>query len=308
MRPQFSAFKKFLVAQACAFKSEVRTAAKDSIRPEGKFIRPMLVFAASSGGDFDMSKVVRRAAIAELTHLSTLIHDDVLDNADMRRNCVTANKKYGARTAILLGDAIFSHTMLMAIDDEPEVLRKTALCVRTVCEGEIGQTLADRSKIVTRKRYYDIAFGKTGALFAFACAVGAMSIDADSGWVKAAEEAGKQLGIAYQIYDDICDWFMSEKDAGKTLGTDLLSEKQTFPLIVLMEKLSSREAKKLASNLAEADANEIAKKMRALGVPEICAKEFARRISLAENALAPYAKEACGLLEFCSVMRTLKMG
>ncbi len=308
MRPQFLAFKKYLSGQASSFKSEVREAARESINPEGKFIRPILVFAASSGGAFDMAKVVRLAAVVELIHLSTLIHDDVIDNADMRRNCITANRKYGARTAILLGDAIFSHAMLLALQDgDPKVLNKAAMCVRTICEGEIGQTLADKSVHVTRKRYYNTAFGKTGALFSLACALGAMSINAGADWVDAAEEAGKQLGIAYQIYDDICDWFMTEKDAGKTLGTDLLTEKQTFPLIVLTENLPPREAKRLVSHLAEANPLDIAQRMRELRIPEICLREFLRRISAAEDILGKYPNEACGLLKFCSAMRTLKI-
>ncbi len=308
MRPQFSAFKKFLHEQASSFRPEVREAAKGSIKSEGKFIRPLLVFAASSGGDFEMAKVVRLAAIVELIHLSTLIHDDVIDDASMRRNRITANKKYGAKTAVLLGDAIFSHTILLALQDgDAEALNKIACCVRTVCEGEIGQTLAAKSKYVTRKRYYNTAFGKTGALFSLACALGAMSINAGGGWVAAAENAGKQLGIAYQIYDDVCDWFMKEEDAGKTLGTDLLTGKQTFPLIVLMENLPRREAKELALRASDADPLGIAQKMRELRVPEICLREFLRRISGVEGVLAKYPRTAGGLLKFCSAMRTLKM-
>ena len=94
---------------------------------------------------------------------------------------------------------------------------------------------------MTRQKYYDIAYGKTAALFSLACVLGAKSVKGVPGWTDAAEEAGKQLGIAYQIYDDLCDWFMSEKDAGKTLGTDLLSGKQTFPLIALIETMGDAE-------------------------------------------------------------------
>ena len=238
----FRAFEGFLASQVKTFEKEVREAAKESISPKGKFIRPTLVFAAANAGDEWDESLIRRAAIVELTHLSTLIHDDVIDGANMRRNAETPNSKYGAKTAILLGDAIFAHTMGLAVEENDlDTSRRVAACVKTICEGEIRQTLADKTVRVTRQKYYDIAYGKTAALFSLACVLGTKSVKGEPGWTDAAEEAGKQLGIAYQIYDDLCDWFMSEKDAGKTLGTDLLSGKQTFPLIALIETMDDAE-------------------------------------------------------------------
>ncbi len=309
MRPLFSSLEKYLLQQAMTFEKEVRNAARESIAPKGKFIRPTLTFAAAAGGAPDKTSLIRRAAIVELTHLSTLIHDDVIDNASVRRNSITPNKKYGARTAILLGDAIFAHTMSIAYEEsDPKISKKIANCVRTICEGEIRQTLADRKKNVTRKRYYEIAYGKTAVLFELACALGAMAIRPKNGWIEAAEEVGKQLGIAYQIYDDICDWFMSESDAGKTLGTDLISGKQTYPLIILLEKLPKRESDKLAKNLPNSNPADIALQMRDLDIPSECSKEFARRISTAEKILQKYQVEGRKLNEFCAAMRKLRLG
>ena len=308
VRPLFSEFRKYLAKQAASFEPEVRNAAKEAILPEGKYIRPALVFV-SAAGCADKKSVVRRAAIAELVHLSTLIHDDVIDCAQLRRNRETANKKYGAKTAILLGDAIFSHMMTLAFEEnDMEVLRKTAKCVRTICEGEIKQTLADSSKTVSRKKYYDIAYGKTAALFELACALGASAGNPPKGWETAASQAGKQLGIAYQIYDDVCDWFMSEADAGKTLGTDLITGKQTYPLIILLEKLSAAESKKLAANLPCSSPEKIAEQMRRLNIAADCAKEFRRRVDAAEKILKNFPNENAGLLKFCAAMRGLKVG
>ena len=273
MRPLFASLEKYLLQQAMTFEKEVRAAAKESISPKGKLIRPTLVFAAAAGGNADKMSLIRRAAIVELTHLSTLIHDDVIDNASVRRGAATPNKKYGARTAILLGDAIFAHTMSITFEENDAALsKKIANCVRTICEGEIRQTLADRKKNVTRRRYYEIAYGKTAVLFELACALGAMATTSKEGWIEAAEEAGKQLGIAYQIYDDICDWFMSEKDAGKTLGTDLVSGKQTFPLIALFETMDSERADGFAKNLSSQNPEEIIGMMKSSGVEKICAE------------------------------------
>lgn len=309
LKPQLADFKRFLVKQASTFEKEVRAAAKEAISPEGKYIRPILVFL-SAPQNADTASLVRRATIAELVHLSTLIHDDVIDKADMRRKTPTPFKKYGAKTAILLGDAIFSHMMSLAFaENSMDVLKKTADCVKTICEGEIKQTLSDKSKIVSRKKYYDVAYGKTAALFELACNFGATaSKQSDAKWAKAAGEAGRQLGIAYQIYDDVCDWFMSEEDAGKTLGTDLISGKQTYPLIVLLEKLPRGKSAKLAKNLPSSDPAEILEMIRRFGVAEECRAEFDRRMKLAESAVAKFGGGNAGLLKFCAQMRKLKFG
>ncbi len=307
MRPMFRSFERFLASQAKKFAPEIREVAKEVITPRGKYIRPLLVFS-SAVEDANKDDIVRRAAIVELTHLSTLVHDDVIDNASVRRNSITPNRKYGARTAILLGDVIFSHMMLLAFDDsDVEVAKQTAKCIRIICEGEISQTLSDKNDIVSRRKYYDIVYGKTAALFELSCRLGAMSGSASQSWVDAASEAGKQLGIAYQIYDDICDWFMSEADAGKTLGTDLISGKQTFPLILLIEKLPRSKIRSFIKNLPSAEFMQIRKMMVDNGVLDACSIEFFRRISLAEKILAPFNKDNAKLLECCKVLRSLNV-
>ena len=309
MRPLLDSFESFIKRQAMRFEIEVRTAAKECINPKGKFLRPILVFASAYAGKYNKQGLLNRAAIVELTHLSTLIHDDVIDNAQMRRSSITANKKFGAKTAILLGDTMFANTVIMALEEENfELSRKVAQAVKTICEGEIRQTLKKQKQAVTRKRYYEIAYGKTAVFFELACWLGASATDFDRKWATAASEAGKQLGIAYQIYDDICDWFMSESDAGKTLGTDLASGKQTFPLILLAEKLSPKQKKTILKNLEDANPLEITEKMRELKIPQECEKEFVRRINLAEKAIAPFKKESLMLAEFCTAMRSINLG
>ncbi len=302
---ELSSLGSYLLKQAASFEREVRAAAKEAIAPRGKYIRPLLVFSAAPAGA-KKDSLVRRAAIAELVHLSTLIHDDVIDRADMRRNRDTAFKKYGAKTAVLLGDAIFAHMMTLAFEENSmEVLEKTASCVRSICSGEIRQTLADNTKIVPRKKYYDVAYGKTAALFELSCRLGAGCGEAPKGWEAAAAECGKQLGIAYQIYDDLCDWFMSESDAGKTLGTDLVSGKQTYPLIALLEKLPKKESEALAKNLPTQNPEKIAEMMSELDVPGDCAREFSRRVSLAEKAISKFPETRENLMRFCAEMRGL---
>ncbi len=304
-----SAFKKFLKAQAACFESELREQVRDAVRPEGKFIRPMLVFA-SAPESADDKKLSRRAAIAELIHLSTLIHDDVIDNADMRRGEPTIGSKYGTKIAILLGDAIFAHTMTLSFEENDSALSaKASACVRAICEGEIKQTLADRNADISRGKYYKIVRGKTAVLFEFSCFMGA-ECGGDKAWAAAAESAGRELGIAYQIYDDICDWVKSEDELGKTLGTDLLSGKQTYPLILLLEKLDRKSASKLSKALRDSTASrdEIKAQMDKFGVMDLCKKEFLRRVGAARKILEAFPSEGKNLLLFCDAMDKLVSG
>ena len=116
-QPLVSDLKKFLASKVRDFEPEIRNAARDCISSRGKLIRPLLVFVSARGAKCDPSSLVRRAAIAELIHISSLVHDDIIDGADIRRNRETPNKKFGIKTAVLLGDAIFAHTMLLAFQE-----------------------------------------------------------------------------------------------------------------------------------------------------------------------------------------------
>ena len=302
-----SAFEGYVRKQASAFSKDVRQIARDAIAPKGKYIRPILTFSDAGKDAKKSQSLVRRAAIAELIHLSTLIHDDVIDNASVRRNAATPNKKYGAHAAILLGDAIFARTIQLAYEEnDNEILGKIAECVRTICEGEIVQTLVNREKNISKKQYFRSVYGKTGVLFELACFMGAKCADFKGGeWVSCATFVGRQLGIAYQIYDDVCDWFMSEADAGKTLGTDLASGKHTLPLIILLEKLPARRARELEKNLSCQDPKELVRLMSELGVAAECRAEFARRIKTAENSLSKFGDFGQPLSVFCACMRKL---
>ncbi len=306
MNAEISAFKKFLRQQAMDFAPELRSQAKECISTEGKFIRPIMVFA--SAGRHSMSQnSVRRAAIAELTHLSTLIHDDVIDCASLRRGTPTVHKKFGTRFAILLGDAIFAHTMNLSLQEgNSELSSKCAKCVRDICEGEIRQTLAGKDSAVTRKRYFEIVRGKTGVLFELSCYMGA-SLNKDAKWTLAAASAGADLGVAYQIFDDICEWTKSEADVGKTLGTDVINGRQTFPIVLLFEKLPRAKSKELARSLAEgsADSAKILSEIKRLNILQACADEFHARISRAKKSVSPFGERAARLLMFCDAMESL---
>ncbi len=301
-----SHFKAYLIKQADNFEPELREAVADCVKPQGKYLRPLLLFASAKSASYSDKTLQNRAAIVELIHLASLIHDDVIDNASMRRNSETAYKKFGTRTAILLGDAVFAHAMQLAFKERDErVWHMSVDAVKTLCEGEIRQSLAVEHE-VSMQRYLSIIEGKTATLFELACFMGASLSDTeDCEWSKAAKLAGKHLGRAYQMYDDVCDWVLTEKDSGKTVGTDLLSEKQTLPVIILLSKLPKSKSCKISENMSAFSAGEIRDLMKANAVLKECGDIFDEELKKAKKAMRKFTGKNEALLEFCDAVNSM---
>ena len=295
--------KASLKKQAASFDKEVRRQAAECVKPQGKYLRPILVYCCAPSKKPSDAELQKRASAVELIHLASLIHDDVIDNADLRRGEDSIFKKFGARTAILLGDAIFAHAMQLSLSGgDPEVSQKAVQTVKTLSQGEIMQTLAKDRKTGMAK-YVSIIDGKTASLFEFACFLGAsLECGANSEWAAAAQKAGRHLGRAYQMFDDVCDWKMSEKESGKTSGTDFVSEKQTLPVIVLLKRLPRAESAEISKNFKSLSPDEIREKMREFGVLKECAEIFDQEIALARSQISKFADKNAKLLEFCGAM------
>ena len=243
--PQMLELDRFLHGQLSVFEPEIRAMADYCIDTSGKRIRPALVFLSGwRGSDRISPDLVRVAAVVELVHLATLVHDDIMDGAEVRRSRRTAAREYGATAAVLLGDALFAHALNLTTQfPTTEVCSAVSESMRRVCAGEIMQTLRRGSTNVTRADYQRIIDLKTAELFRVSCFLGTKLAGFAPGYVDAVSRFGRHLGIAYQIYDDLADFFGEEKRVGKTLGTDLASGKLTLPLFLLMERLpaSGRE-------------------------------------------------------------------
>ena len=161
-----------------------------------------------------------------------------MDGADLRRNRPTAARRYGSDAAVLLGDALLAHAVHLAAQfPSPEVCRIVSGATRRVCAGEIAQTLRRGDTSITLAEYRRIVDLKTAELFHLSCLLGSRLSGLDDGFVRAAAAFGRRLGIAYQIYDDLADFFGEEERIGKTLGTDLAGGKMTLPLLLLLRKL-----------------------------------------------------------------------
>lgn len=258
--PHLRALEQFLEREAEQFEPEIRELVRYCLQAGGKRIRASLAFL---GGWREPAAVqedlVRLAAVVELVHLATLVHDDILDAASTRHNRMTAARKFGPSTAVLLGDALFAQAVNLSTRfPDSEICRQVSIATRRVCVGEITQTLRRESKKLGLREYYRIVDLKTAELFSVSCRLGAHLAGYSEAYVAAVAAFGRHLGVAYQVYDDLVDFFGTEKNAGKTLGTDLQSGKATLPLILLRDKLDEEGRLALDADLGSGDEEKVA--------------------------------------------------
>jgi octaprenyl-diphosphate synthase len=311
LKPQMRTLDVYLRGEVAAFEPEIREMADYCIDTSGKRIRPALVFLSGwNGSDQPSPELVRVAAVVELVHLATLVHDDIMDEADMRRSRRTAARQYGPEAAVLLGDALFAHALHLASQfPTTEVCYAVSDSTRKVCAGEIVQTLRRGTTNITREDYFRVIDLKTAELFRISCFLGGKLGGFPAQFVEAASHFGRHLGIAYQIYDDLADFFGQEKSIGKTLGTDLQSGKVTLPLLVLLDRLAADERTLLVDEILrrrEADLPARLRQMGELGVFGAVAAEVEAELAKAEAALDPHAALAPVplLLQLCDTLRS----
>ena len=296
LKPQMARLDAFLHEQMSGFEPEIRAMAEYCIDTSGKRIRPALVFLSgwTGAGDAGGGGLVRAAAVVELVHLATLVHDDIMDGADLRRNRPTAARHYGAEAAVLLGDALLAHAVWLAAQfPTTEVCAEVSASTRKVCAGEIMQTMRRGTANVSLADYQRIIDLKTAELFRVSCFLGGRLAGHPPPFCAAAAEFGRRLGVAYQIYDDLADFFGDEKRIGKTLGTDLASGKITLPLIELAKRLpSDADRAGLMDEIQKKRAPQPAlriRQMEELGVFASVAEAIHAELRAAEAALAPHA-------------------
>jgi octaprenyl-diphosphate synthase len=274
------ALDRFLHGELAAFEPEIRTMVGYCLDTSGKRIRPALVFLGGWRGPATIAPdLVRVAAVVELVHLATLVHDDIMDEADVRRSRPTAAREYGPTAAVLLGDALFAHALHLATQfPTTEICALVSASTRRVCAGEIVQTLRRGSANITRADYWRIVDLKTAELFRASCLLGAKLAGYEPGYVEAAGRFGRHLGIAYQIYDDLVDFFGDESRIGKTLGTDLASGKLTLPLLALLDRLPAAERAELLAEVAGERPPQPALRVRQMGELDVFS-EVARAVA-----------------------------
>ncbi len=295
--PHLGALDAFMHRQAEQFEPEIREMAAYCLDLTGKRLRPTLVFISGWRGDGVVDEaLVRAAGVVEMVHLATLVHDDIMDRADIRRSRPTASRRFGPDAAVLLGDALFAQALHIAAQfPTPEVCRLVSASTRRVCSGEIMQTLRRRDTGITLEEYRRMIDLKTAELFRVSCYLGASLSAQAEGFADAADRFGHHLGIAYQIYDDLADFLGEERKIGKTLGTDLATGKLTLPLMMLLERMPAGEREALKAALRDGGAHALAasqERMRELGIGAAVVGAIEVELAAARAALAAHASLA----------------
>jgi octaprenyl-diphosphate synthase len=211
----------------------------------GKRIRPALLILSSlaAGGRGDTDTVVRMATVMEMLHTATLVHDDIIDNADLRRNRTSINARFGNQAAVLMGDWLYMSAFETSLKQRSlEILDILIRLTRKMTEGELIQMTLIGTLDISEDQYFDILKRKTAYLFSGCCEIGAILSGASTQQRNALRDFGMNLGTAFQLADDTLDFTSDEDAMGKATGADLLEGKMTLPLIRLVKSDPSARA------------------------------------------------------------------
>ena len=260
------------------------------IKRKGKQMRPMFVFlTAKLFGKFE-ENTYRAASMIELLHTATLVHDDVIDEADFRRGYFSINALWKNKIAVLVGDFLLSRGLLLAVKHEEfELLKIMSTAVQDMSEGELLQIEKARKLDITEKVYFDIIRKKTATLIAACCASGANSVGEDKNTVETMRLFGEKAGIAFQIKDDLFDYTKS-KFIGKPTGIDIREQKMTLPLIYTLNNVSNKEKNNIINIVKNHHEND--KKVAEL----IDLVKEKGGMNYAENVMIEYRNEALEIL------------
>ena len=226
-----------LIRHANEFDPQIVPYAQYALNGSGKHLRPTLVALVAKSLGPVSDHHVTAAVIIEMVHLATLVHDDIMDEAEIRRGQLTLASHWGNEIAVLFGDCLFAKALELAAGfPTPEVCRAVATATNTVCSGEILQTQSRRKFQSSRDDYFRVIGMKTGELFTLSCDLAAFLSGATPAQRQSLGRFGAAFGTAYQVFDDCVDLFGTEAEAGKSLGTDLEKGKLTWPLLLAWER------------------------------------------------------------------------
>jgi len=212
----------------------------------GKRIRPAIVLLSSRLNGYRGQRAIRMASIVEFIHTATLLHDDVVDNADIRRGNPAANTLWGSEASVLVGDFLFSKSFFLMVDDgDLRILNILAEATTQLAEGEILELMKTADLGITKKDYMDLITSKTAVLISAASRIGAVLGKAPREREEAMRDYGLHVGIAFQLVDDCLDYTATNESLGKTIGTDLREGKITLPLILALQEAGGNERKRM---------------------------------------------------------------
>ena len=263
------------------------------IHSGGKRLRPMLVMLASRACGYQGDDDALLAAIVEFIHTATLLHDDVVDDSDMRRGQETASSIWGNEAAVLVGDYLYSRAfqMMVMVQSLP-IMNLMADTTNTIAQGEVMQLLNINDPDTSEEKYHQVIYSKTACLFEAACKIGAIMTAAGSTLENALGEYGKHLGIAFQLVDDALDYEADSEELGKNVGDDLAEGKPTLPLIYAMQKGNADEASLIRQAIEQGGLDQIdaiTQIIKSTGALDYTHQQAIHHATLAKKALSTLA-------------------
>ena len=243
--PQFEMVNDFIINHLGSNVPLVEKIGHYIVESGGKRLRPLLVLLAANACQYKGDRHISLAAVVEFIHTATLLHDDVVDNSELRRGKDTANAKWGNAPSVLVGDFLYSRAFQIMVDiGSLPIMGVISNATTVIAEGEVLQLLNSRNPDTTEEAYMQVILGKTAMLFEAATEVGALLADASDKERVAMRDYGRHIGIAFQLIDDVMDYKSTAEEMGKNVGDDLAEGKPTLPLIQAM-KVASEPDKKL---------------------------------------------------------------
>jgi len=260
VQSDFDAVNQFILSQLHSDVPLVVKIGHHIIESGGKRMRPLLALLSANALNYQGDKHIKLATVIEFLHTATLLHDDVVDASDMRRGKTTANAKWGNEPSVLVGDFLYSRAFQILVEtrnmDVMAVL-SNATCV--IAEGEVLQLMNVKNPNVTEEQYMNVIYGKTAKLFEASTECGALLSTDDKTLIKASADYGLNLGLGFQIMDDILDYEGDADTMGKNVGDDLSEGKPTLPLIQAMKVGSEAEVQLIKQAIRKGGLEDISK-------------------------------------------------
>jgi octaprenyl-diphosphate synthase len=251
----------------------------------GKRLRPALVVLSAKAFGYSGKYHHDLAAVVEFIHTATLLHDDVVDESELRRGRATASALFGNAASVLVGDFLYSRAFQMMVEvNNMRVMQTLADATNTIAEGEVLQLLNCHDANVGAENYLHVIHCKTAKLFEAAMRLGAILAGADEAIEQAAAKYGMHLGTAFQLVDDVLDYSADEQETGKNLGDDLAEGKPTLPLIYAMQQGDARQAEVVRAAIEQGDITRFAEVLQV--VQQTGALEYTRQQAQIESDIA----------------------
>ncbi|NRP26647.1 MULTISPECIES: polyprenyl synthetase family protein [unclassified Marinobacterium] len=290
IEPQFDAVTDYILNNLGSNVPLVEKIAHHIVEGGGKRLRPLLVLLAANAAGYKGEQHIPLAAVIEFIHTATLLHDDVVDNSELRRGNATANAQWGNAPSVLVGDFLYSRSFQIMVEiGRMEIMQVISHATTIIAEGEVLQLLNQRNPDTSEESYLQVILGKTAMLFEAATEVGAILADSSAENREALRLYGRHLGIAFQIVDDLLDYLSDSETMGKNVGDDLAEGKATLPLIHAMRVGSDEDRELIRQAIRKGGLDDLSPVLEIVqrnGSIDYSRQKAAEEIDKAKNAIA----------------------